>query len=234
MTGYFCRALLTASGATVLALVGVGSAQAATFRGIEFPEGAVSFADAAISYDRGGDDGNYSYAPLEVFNRPETALGEPNSVLIPENESQGDFSARDDLSLGEAGQVVLRFTDNFLTGSGDSEDDMWIFEAGTAVEGVLVEISADGVNWSGVGQIGGTQIGGIDLDAFGFDEGDLFSYVRLTDDGNNVYRGGWSGADIDSVGAISTVAVDVPEPGNILGLLAIGAFTIGSRLKRKA
>ncbi|MGF1490895.1 MAG: PEP-CTERM sorting domain-containing protein [Microcoleaceae cyanobacterium] len=229
---------LAAFGTVILSIGGIAvtrPAQAVDFGEVDFPEGEISFADFVVSYDRGPDNGDYSFAPLEAFDNPETAVGIPNSVTDRDAERDGDFSQRSDVSLGEGGTLVLRFADNFLTRSGDDSEDLWVFEAGTVVEGVLVEISEDGDNFFSVGQIGGTQVGGIDIDAFDIDpEIELFSFVRLTDDGSNVYDGGWAGADIDSVGAISTIAAaDIPEPSTVLGLLAIGILGAGTQLKRK-
>ena len=85
------------------------------------------------------------------------------------------------VTLGDGGSLTLRFIDNVLTGSGDNAFDLWIFEVGADIEDTFVEISADGSSWQSVGKIFGSTAG-IDLDAFGFGVGSLFSYVRLTDD----------------------------------------------------
>ena len=65
---------------------------------------------------------------------------------------------------------------------------------------------------------------GVDIDAFGWTTTDLFAFVRLRDDPLLDGQVGASvGADIDAVGAISTVAI--PEPGTwalmLAGLLAV-------------
>lgn len=143
-----------------------------------------------------------------------------------------DIPDRDDFSLGNGGSVTVKFTDNFLVGSNDDADDLWIFEAGGLVEGMFVDISKDGENWLSVGEIGGTQSGGVDIDAFGFTSKDRFSYVRVTDNGKNGYMQGWAGADIDAIGAISAAPQDVPEPASILGLLFFGGMT-GATLNRR-
>lgn len=209
---------------------------AASFRGIEFAMGESSFADEVVDYNKvyaGGMSKEDAYA--KNWNATAEAFDDPNSVLGVANSSwvgnKMPISQRDDYSLGKGGSITVKFTDNFLTGSGDDQDDLWIFEAGGLVEGMFVEISADGSNWESVGEIGGTQHAGIDIDAFGFNASDLFSYVKITDNGQNTYKKGWAGADIDAIGAISSK--DVPEPASLLGLLTIGSFITSSVLKRR-
>lgn len=51
------------------------------------------------------------------------------------------------VSLGRGGQIVLQFTNNLLTGSGNANPDLRIFEVGDSEE-VLVEVSADGLRWT--------------------------------------------------------------------------------------
>ena len=87
----------------------------------------------------------------------------------------------------------------------------WIFEVGPDVEDTFVEISKDGTTWFDVGKVFGTT-SGIDIDAFGFSSSDLFSYVRLTNEGGQ--SGASVGADIDAVGAISTVP-SIPVPAAV-------------------
>ena len=69
-----------------------------------------------------------------------------------------------------------------------------------------VEISEDGVNWIDVGEISG-QPSSVDIDAAaGVNPAGLYRFVRITDDaGNLVGNGENAGADIDAVGAISSV-----------------------------
>ncbi|MGD1853152.1 MAG: PEP-CTERM sorting domain-containing protein [Leptolyngbyaceae cyanobacterium] len=211
-------------------------ASAVTFRGIEFPLGEASFADEVVEYSKvyaGGMTQEEAYAKnwrasAQIFDDPTSVLGvansswRGNSVPIPQ---------RDDFSLGKGGSITVKFTDNFLVGSDDDKDDLWIFEAGGLVEGMFVDISKNGKDWSSLGEIGGTQHAGIDLDAFGFTSDDTFSYVRVTDNGKNTYTEGWAGTDIDAIGAISSQ--DVPEPASILGLLTVGGFVTTSLVKRR-
>ncbi|MGF1493251.1 MAG: PEP-CTERM sorting domain-containing protein [Microcoleaceae cyanobacterium] len=233
MTGLFKKATVL-TGVGIVALGAAAPANAQTiYRDITFDLGEKSFADEVVSYNRGGDDGNYSLASFELFSNPEDALGAPDSIWGRGDNNEHLLEGyRDDVSLGQGGSIVLEFTDNYLTGSGDSSDDLWIFEAGGLTENMFVEISADGQNWSDKFFVGGTQEAGIDIDAYGYGKNDLFSFVRITDGGGNAYEGGWSGADIDAVGALS--AKQVPEPATVLGLLAVGALGIGAKRQRKA
>ncbi|EMI42141.1 GEVED domain-containing protein [Rhodopirellula sp. SWK7] len=179
------------------------------FESTFFPLGAISFADSVL-------DSETVHGPdvEESFTDSEAALGSPDcfgvSTTDPEN---GLFT----FSLGSGGSAVFAFDDNLLTGSssnpsavmgiGDGIDDLVIFETGIP-ERVRVEISRDNVTYFNVGEIFGLE-NKIDLDAFGFGLSDRFSYVRLTDlspSGTNNFGPG--GADIDAVGAISTVPRD--------------------------
>jgi hypothetical protein len=210
-----------------LAAMGCAAAGAEVFHGIEFPGGASSFADAVVSYDPSFGGGTI---PAPTYRNPSQALGTPNF---------GDAPDPTYVSLGAGGRIVLRFTDNSLTGSGNSNLDLWIFEIGPDVEDTFVDVSKDGINWFAVGKVFGST-SGIDLDAFGFGTSDFFSFVRLTDDINEGATSGTTvGADIDAVGAISTAPPvpppgRVPEPGTLL-LAGLGlALATAIRLARKA
>ncbi len=174
------------------------TALAETYGGVEFPDGAVSFADAVIDFS---PSINGSGNPCCQYIDPLKALGEPEL-------STTDFS----VSLGEGGTLTLAFTDNLLTGSGDDAEDLWVFEVGTLVESLFLEISADGLNWFALGQISGA-VSGVDIDAFGFGPEDAFSFVKLRDDPTQTGTNGPQlGADIDAVGAISTTPADFLTP----------------------
>lgn len=195
-------------------------AHAVLIGGVEFPQGAVSFADTVVAYAPGEVGGNPSTPHRGAFN----ALGVPNYAGVNSCPSQAACTF---VSLGDGGSVTLRFVDNRLTGSGNTDDDLWIFEVGPDVEDTFVEISKDGVTYVSVGSVGGSTAG-VDIDAFGFGIADEFAFVRLTDDPLKDGQSGITvGADIDAVGAISTIRVQVPEPASLalsglgLGLLAL-------------
>ncbi|MFN9916800.1 MAG: hypothetical protein ACK53L_29700, partial [Pirellulaceae bacterium] len=115
------------------------------------------------------------------------------------------------VSLGRGGQLVVSFTDNFLTGSGDTRPDLAIYEVGES-ERVFVEVSSDGNRYTSVGTIDGFRRT-IDLDAFGFNPSSRLRFVRLTDDANDGSISGDSvGADIDAVGALSTLVIPSYAP----------------------
>lgn len=184
---------------------------AAPYLGIEFPNGESSFADEVVDYSPG------SYA-IPPYTDPSHALGVP--------ESSGTFSDYI-VSLGNYGSLSLKFTDNSLTTSGNSDLDLYIFEAGNGTENIDVSISLNGLEWVEVGRVtaGAT---GIDIDAY-IDSGvvlnGLYPYVLLKDVGNDYYTGPYAGADINAVGAISS---SVPIPGAIWllsgGLIGLAAI----------
>ena len=148
------------------------------------------------------------------------------------------------VSLGRGGVIVVEFTDNALTGSGNSDADLHIFEIGSDVEDTFVEISQDGINFIDVGKVFGST-SSIDIDPFLAAEGllssALFTFVRLTDDPNEGQSSGqFVGADIDAVGAISSappptpIVAPVPLPaGLVLGATAFAALGVARR-RRKA
>lgn len=172
-----------------------GPATAELIGGVEFPGGAASFADAVISFD-----------PVIVAGQPTAPhLVSDNALDVPDydgiNSCGVDCSF---VSLGDGSSITLQFQDNYLTGSGDDGDDLWIFEVGPDIEDTFVEISPDGATWHPVGKVFGSTAG-IDIDAYGFGPGDEFSFIRLTDDTNEGGQyGNTVGADIDAVGAISS------------------------------
>jgi hypothetical protein len=194
------------------------SANAEIISGIDFPQGAASFADSVFDFSPGS-------GPAAAFLDSANSLGVPDvntsnglSCYLAPSTSNCLFT-----SLGNGGTLALRFTDNVLTGSsasgsvtgvGDGFNDLYIVEVGVA-EATDVEISADGSNWIPVGSIaggGGSSIGvftyGFDIDRLGYGFTDSFTYVRVKDvltDQNTSPEG----ADIDAIGAIQTV---VPLP----------------------
>jgi len=203
----------TLVGGSITPAAGLGSQ---VFDGTFFPLGGISFADSVLESEIVfGPDVDSSFTDTEA------ALGSPDchgiSASDPDN---GSFT----FSLGSGGQATFVFEDNLLTGSssnpsqfvgaGDGIDDLVIFETGIA-ERVRVEISRDNNTYFNVGEIFGLD-NKIDLDAFGFGLNDRFSYVRLTDlSPAGSFNFGPAGADIDAIGAISSVPRDEFTPGRI-------------------
>lgn len=186
------------------------------FRGIEFPQGMSSFADKVINYNPSYSGGNVPTEPAAID--PNVAIGSPD---FPINGSVGDIGA---VSLGSGGLIELEFIDNDLTNSGnDGKYDIHIFEVGADIEDTFVAIrpttqtlrllepSGD-VNGDGFFEVGKVfgSISSIDIDNFfpGFSSGTLhFDAIQLIDDPSEGGDSGTTvGADVDSVGAISSSA----------------------------
>lgn len=189
---------------------------AAEYGGVEFPGGEASFADSVYSYEQGSnvDQGT-------LYTDPSNSLGAP------------DYSGGDDqyVSLGNGGTLVLRFSDNSLTTSSNSDHDLWIFEIGPAVEATEVYISRDAINWIYVGEVSGST-SGVDIDAYvgnGVVSGEKYSYVKLIDNYDDDFSSsGTSGADIDAVGAISSsqpVPIDDPPVNGTCNEVALSSFS---------
>ncbi len=187
------------------------SSPSQTYQGILFESGAISFADAVASYDPGAG-GN---PPAAEHRDAENAIG------VPDGNGRGPEPADPEttVSLGSGGSLTLQFVDNLLTGSGDSRADLIVFETGD-VESVRVEVSRDGTSFIDVGIVGG-QTNTVDLDAFGFGVQDRFAFVRLTDLRQGSTGVASRGADIDAVGALSTVPVERFRPGGV-GINVLG------------
>lgn len=172
--------------------------------GQRFDIGDLAFADAVGSYSAtaGGGPG-----PGPGLNDATQALGAPNY------SGNGEPLAGEGVvSLGRGGQLILEFTNNFLTGSGNADPDLIVFEVGDSEE-VFVEVSADGTSFTPVGRASAASPT-IDIDAFGFNQNSRIGFVRLTDVASQGAVSGDSvGADIDSVGAISSVPAAFFTPG---------------------
>jgi len=153
----------------LLALTAIIASQsfAEEFGGIEFPQGASSFADELVEYDPNFSGGEVPTHPDHI--NPNDALGAPDHSGVSFDPGS--------VSLGSGGRIVLKFTNNALTGSDDSTPDLHIFEVGSDVEDTFVEISSDGVTWHDIGKVFGS-VSSIDIDAFGFTSSDSFAYVR--------------------------------------------------------
>ena len=175
------------------------AAMPTTYSGVTFPDGDISFADEVISFNPGPDVA----APHDDQN---LVLGAPDGSHI---------------SLGDNGSIIVRFSDNSLTMSGDATADLHIFEVGARVEVFNIAISQDLVNWIDLGDLSG-QPTSIDIDAVaGVVQFAQYSYVRLTDVDPNQTGSPFGEADIDAIGAISSappVAIHAPGALAFLGL----------------
>lgn len=251
---------LPSARAAVLALaLAAAPAHAITYNNVagipvEFPAGAISFADALVDLSGGlvqDPDGIASLlfpgvliyppgttVPLPLARNGDMALGPPDldntaAFTCAQSYEAGNpnwIPGCNFVSLGVGGSLTVEFTDNFLTGNGNDGLDLWIFETGPDIEDTFVAISLNGIDWEDVGKVGGST-SGVDLDFFGFGPGDLFRFVRLTDDPNEgELDGGTVGADIDAIGAISTTAVPLPASVWLLST-ALGGLLV-RRLRR--
>ena len=130
---------------------------AAMYGGVDFPQGESSFADEVISYTPGPNVNTFSYGG-DIINPmlPDFSLGTPDEweqvpgsdLFLPTNPGGGC------VSLGDGGELVLKFTNNSLTTSNDDSYDLWIFEVGYD-EPAEVSISSDGINWVDIGLAAG-------------------------------------------------------------------------------
>ncbi len=197
----------TASVMCTIGLILCYDAWGTNYGGVEFPQGAASFADEVIAYNPLGDGVSVDHA------NPANALG------IPDYTDDKNYVS---LGASDGGYLILKFTDNSLTTSGDSEKDLWIFEIGPAVEPTQIYISQNGTSWINLGLIQGSTRG-IDIDSVV--PGGRYSYVKLVERDPSGYPDSfwpYAGADIDAVGAISSAPpVNTPEGDATIGLLAI-------------
>lgn len=196
-----------------------GYAKADIYGGIDFPQGISSFADSVYMYNpTSGVTGDYL--------NPDNALGAPDYT--------GSNYTNSFVSLGDQGSIVLQFTDNSLTTSGNTEKDLWIFEIGGDIEPTSVSISTNAIDWISVGSTTGGKYG-IDIDAYinsGVVLGERYSYLKLIDLLPHQSSSPYTGADIDAVGAISST-YPTPIPGAVWLLGSGLAGLIGASRKRK-
>jgi PEP-CTERM motif len=200
------------------------------FDGIEFPDGASSFADQVIRYDPLFSGGPPPTQPNATD--PNTALGVPLEGGV--------------VSLGSGGLIELQFIDNRLTNSGDGGPDLHIFEVGPDVEDTFVAIrpvgmtmllledlfsllDSDADGYFEVGKVFGST-SSIDIDEVfpGFGPSELvFDAVQLIDDPNEgLLTGGTIGADIDAVGAIHTEGIVLEGDLNLDGFVGIADLNL--------
>lgn len=151
---------------------------------VTFPLGDLSFADAVERYAPGDP------APRASATKAQDALGIPN---VGKRDKSGY------VSLGCAGELILKFEDNALIDV--AGPDLYVFEIGPDVEPTGLAVSSDGEQWVPVGRIFGGQ-SEIDLAPY-VNSAPHFRYVRLVDL-KNACGGRTPGADIDAVGAIGS------------------------------
>ncbi len=204
------------------------SARGEVFGGIDFPNGASSFADSVIQWNPLFSGGP---APTAAnYTNPDSSLG------VPDYPPGGTINSTGAVSLGHGGLLELAFTDNLLTNSGNSDFDIHIFEVGILVEDTFVAVrptavtlalldpamDSNGDGFFELGKVFGSTAS-IDIDSFfsGFVAGQLaFDAVQLIDDVNeDAASGSTVGADIDAVGAI--FSVPVPEPSTTVMLATV-------------
>jgi hypothetical protein len=177
------------------------------FNELLFPNGSISFADSVISYLPNFSNG---LAPAAGVAIATDALGVPDYTGGFAEPATGQGA----VSLGSGGRLTVEFTNNILTGSNDARPDLAIIEVGDS-ERAFVEVSADGVSYTPVGSISGT-VRTIDLDFYGFNRDSRLRFVRITDDVlDGATSGETVGADIDAIGALSSVPATVYAAGGI-------------------
>ena len=170
---------------------------AATFGDDFYALGSISFADV-IPLNGYNPRAGGGPVPIPALQDPTNAIGAPNYSGIGE-----PIANQGAVSLGRGGSLIVQFTNNILTGSGNASPDLAVYEVGVS-EQVRVEVSADGTNYTFVG-IASFDNRYIDLDAFGFSTLSQLYFVRVTDQINDGATSGDSvGADIDAIGAISS------------------------------
>lgn len=199
--------------------------------GCETCSEGISFADVVVGY-----------APAcgYTFN-PDNALGVANYA-------QGQSY----VSLGQGGMIQLGFTNNLITNSGNPDPDIWVFEIGPIVEAcyislrpynayTLAQLQAFGIpdaDQNGFYEvdsiIGSTSSVEIDKHFPGIAGGNLkFDAIEIIDIIDDNCSGGVSGADIDAVCALSSVALcNLALVGSVTQIRCVGS-TLG-RIKVSA
>ena len=174
--------------------------QQTEFGGVEFPQGASSFADRLVSFTAGpGVSDNCANGSL--------ALGAPDYERV--NDCTTYVSLGNSESVCQA-ELILEFRDNYLIDV--DGDDIYVFEIGAAVEATELYIGNDGQNWIPIGRVEGSTRG-VDISEF-VGPGDRFTLVRLCDFVDGASSGSpFAGPDIDAVGAIGSEARPTPTPG---------------------
>ncbi len=165
----------------------------------------ISFADVTIGY----------FPQCGYTFNPDNALGVANYA-------QGQSY----VTLGQGGSIQLGFTNNLITNSGNTDPDIWVFEIGPIVEAcyislrpynayTIAQLQAFGIpdaDQNGFYEIdsilGSTSSVEIDKLFPGIPGGNLkFDAIEIIDIIDDNCSGGVSGADIDAVCALSSVAL---------------------------
>ena len=170
-----------------------------------------------------------SFADVLIEYIPGCTLVDPDpSGAIGANDWSGLFSDEPQfVFLGDNGILKLGFTNNVLTNSGNSQEDLWVFEIGVTEPMKLALRPADvytdtqlqlspginDVNMDGYYEFGAISgsTSGFDIDDFmpGYFAGELkFDAIEITDMTTLGCNGSTPGADIDAVCALSSLEVD--------------------------
>lgn len=171
-----------------------------------------SFADVVLSYSNPCSN--------SLNTNPDAAIGVSNFSTVPSDQF---------VTLGNGGSIALGFTNNILTNSGNSSADLWVFEVGPLVESSYIAlrpipgsgsesiliaegvVDSDSDGFYEFGLISGST-SSIDIDNFlsgEYESGALkFDAVKVTDFPGGGCSGGYTGADIDAVCALSSVACE--------------------------
>jgi len=187
----------------------------ATYGGITFPDGDVSFADRVIAYAAASCVRDAYDDPIEALGPPDACGGCEGCHGCSTNAVALGFRLS---TIDDRGYIVLQFVDNAL--SDVSGDDLFVYI--TNDKPCRVEISSDGVNFILIGETVGYP-GGLDIGPF-VGAGEQFRYVRLSDVPADEDHSGCAGASIDAVGAMGTVEV-VGEAVGKLELRPSGELT---------
>ena len=209
-----------------------------------------AYADRVVDHTRPDADASYwdnVYNDDDAYraDNPNAAIGGENwNYTMTHQGPKGRWKNDIGYSLGKEGWLTVAFTDNALTGDGDTVSaDLWIFEIGSKAEEMSVEISTDNETWHTVGLANRPNPEfdygvGLDVDTVINAKEELtldtlFRYVRVRDTGNtetNKYHNSKAGADIDAIAAISNQTV--PEPASMLSLMAFGLLGLPALKKR--
>jgi hypothetical protein len=170
-------------------MAGMQTDESVIYEGIRFADGDAAFADEIVAFAPGA-----SIEPNQHAD-PSKILGAPDGEYVSLGYSDPLFTI---------GCVTVKFTDNYVTGSGDSRPDLYVFERLSAPEEVFVWLSEDG-DTRGVlaGRSTGT-VSGIDIDfAIPDAVNRQFRYAIISSTSNIVSETviGAPGPDIDAVGA---------------------------------